>query len=72
MFLFLILQVKEGDEIDITKSKESSEVELSRFTVLTIDKNQTKKNKRRLSGMRFARITIPRKEFVDQYSQPVD
>jgi len=61
------LQVNEGDEIDITKSKENSVVELSRFKVLTIDKNHTKKNKRRLSGVRFARIFMPREEFDKKY-----
>ena len=60
-------QVNEGDEIDITKSKENSVVELSRFKVLTIDKNHTKKNKRRLSGVRFARIFMPREEFDKKY-----
>jgi len=66
------LEVKEGDEIDVTKSKESDEVELSRFKVLAIDKNQTKKNKRRLSGMRFSRILMPREEFDKHYTQSVD
>ena len=62
-------QVKEGDEIDITKSKDCSEVELSRFKVLTIDQNHTKKNKRRLSGVRFARILMPRVEFDENYTE---
>ena len=60
-------QVNEGDEIDITKSKDNSVVELSRFKVLTINKNHTKKNKRRLSGVRFARIFMPREEFDEKY-----
>ena len=42
-------------------------VELSRFKVLTIDKNHTKKNKRRLSGVRFARIFMLREEFDKKY-----
>ncbi|XP_067051487.1 uncharacterized protein [Acropora muricata] len=61
------LQVNEGDEIDITKSKENIVVELSQFKVLTIDKNHTKKNKRRLSGVRFARIFMLREEFDKKY-----
>ena len=65
----LLFQVKEGDEIDLALSKESDEVELSRFRVLAIDKNQTKKNKRRLSGTRFSRILMPRKEFDEHYTQ---
>ena len=64
--------MKEGDEIDISTSKESNRVELSRFKVLTIDKNQTKKNKRRLSGMRFLSIMMPREEFDEKYTQSVD
>ncbi|CAH3034231.1 unnamed protein product [Porites evermanni] len=66
------LEVKEGDEIDLTLSKESDEVELSRFRVLAIDKNQTKKNKRRLSGIRFSRILMARKEFDEHYTQSGD
>lgn len=62
-------EVKEGDEIDITKSKDCSEVELSRFKVLTIDQNHTKKNKRRLSGVKFARILMPRVEFDENYTE---
>ena len=68
----LLFQVKEGDEIDLALSKESDEVELSRFRVLAIDKNQTKKNKRRLRGMRFSRILMPRKEFDEHYTQSGD
>ena len=36
--------MNEGDEIDLTRSKEDDKVALFRFKVLTIDKDLTKKS----------------------------
>ncbi|KAJ7394207.1 hypothetical protein OS493_000009 [Desmophyllum pertusum] len=66
------LEVNEGDEIDLTRSKEDDKVALSRFKVLTIDKDQTKKAKRRLSGIRYGSMTISRVDFDENYTQPED
>jgi len=65
-------QVSEGDEIDLTRSKEDDKVTVFRFKVLTIDKDLTKKAKRRLSGIRYGSLTIPREDFDTDYSQSLE
>lgn len=64
--------MNEGDEIDLTRSKEDDKVAMFRFKVLTIDKDLTKKAKRRLSGIRYGSLTIPRKDFDKDYTQSLD
>lgn len=61
--------VNEGDEIDLTRSKEDDKVVMSRFKVLTIDKDLTKKAKRRLSGIQYGSMIVSRKEFDKSYAQ---
>ena len=70
-FAFLT-QVNEGDEIDLTRSKEDDKVAMFRFKVLTIDKDLTKKAKRRLSGIRYGSLTMPREDFEKDYTQSLD
>ena len=70
-FAFLT-QVNEGDEIDLTRSKEDDKVAMFRFKVLTIDKDLTKKAKRRLSGIRYGNLTMPREDFEKDYTQSLD
>ncbi|KAL9969486.1 hypothetical protein ACROYT_G021706 [Oculina patagonica] len=65
-------EVNEGDEIDLTRSKEDDKVAMSRFKVLTIDKDLTKKAKRRLSGVRYGSMTISRTDFDKEYTQPLE
>ena len=62
----------EGDEIDLTRSKDDDKVAMFRFKVLTIDKDLTKKAKRRLSGIQYSSLTIPRGEFDKDYTQSLD
>ena len=64
--------MNEGDEIDLTRSKEGDKVAMFRFKVLTIDKDFTKKAKRRLSGMQYGSLTIPREDFEKDYTQSWD
>ena len=61
--------MNEGDEIDLTRSKEDDKVVMSRFKVLTIDKDLTKKAKRRLSGIRYGSMIVSREEFDKSYAQ---
>ena len=63
-------QVNEGDEIDLTRSKEKDKVVMSRFKVLTIYKDLTKKAKRRLVGVRYGSMIISREEFDKDYVHP--
>ena len=61
-----------GDEIDLTRSKEDDKVAMSRFKVLSIDRDLTKKAKRRLSGIRYGSLTISRTDFDKEYTQPLE